>query len=241
MSYRCSRVCFVFLFFLVICIPTDFSTLEQKQILLSHLTLIEFLDSKQRGLYLCICDESVALWRQVGARESDLHQTHWLGGHWENLKVWAGNDRLTSFSKRGGSFPWPCWLEHTCMYYGRDQKKKSLTSFRKVGIQIVMWRTYLARVVRMLYVRVSTLRTATIVLPCGSDVWTSSCNPVRSLPSCSITVFSTLSCWPAVWVASPTRQEDGIKEVAVLWVTDCEEASYSNLIYWLLLGFSFWR
>lgn len=55
-------------------------------------------------------------------------------------------------------------------------------------------RTYLARVVRMLYVRVSTLRTVTILLPCGSDVWTSSCNPVKSFPSCSITVFSTLSC-----------------------------------------------
>lgn len=121
------------------------------------------------------------------------------------------------------------------------KKKKSLTSFGKVGIQIVMWRTYLARVVRMLYVRVSTLRTATMVLPCGSDVWTSSCNPVRSLPSCSITVFSTLSCWPAVWVASPAHQEDGIKEVAVLWMTDCEEASYSKLIYWPFLGFSFWR
>lgn len=73
--------------------------------------------------------------------------------------------------------------------------------------------TYLARVVRMLYARVSTLRTATILLPCGSDVWTSSCNPVKSLPSCSITVFSTLSCWSAVWVASPTHPEHGIKEV----------------------------
>lgn len=73
--------------------------------------------------------------------------------------------------------------------------------------------TYLARVVRMLYARVSTLRTATILLPCGSDVWTSSCNPVKSLPSCSITVFSTLSCWSAACVASPTHQEHGIKEV----------------------------
>lgn len=33
MPYRCSSVCFILLFFLVICIKTDFSTLEQKNVI----------------------------------------------------------------------------------------------------------------------------------------------------------------------------------------------------------------
>lgn len=57
----------------------------------------------------------------------------------------------------------------------------------------------------MLYVRVSSLSSVMVQLPGSRDVWTSSFNAVKRVPSCSVTAFSIGSCWPAVWVASPGR------------------------------------
>lgn len=120
-------------------------------------------------------------------------------------------------------------------------------------------RTYLTRVVRMLYVRLSSLSSVMVQVPGSRAVWTSSFNAVKRVPSCSVTAFSNGSCWPAVWVASPTRQEHNITEVLLrsppggdascplsavtVYPTEhrCEKVSYQNLICQSLFGFSFWQ
>lgn len=59
----------------------------------------------------------------------------------------------------------------------------------------------------MLYVRVSSFSSVMVQVPSSRDVWTSSFNAVKRVPSCSVTAFSIGSCWPAVWVAWPSCQQ----------------------------------
>lgn len=67
--------------------------------------------------------------------------------------------------------------------------------------------TCLASVVRVPYVRVSPLSSVTEEVPSIRGVCTSSLSAVRSVPSCSVTAFSTGSCWSSAFVASPAQRE----------------------------------
>lgn len=54
-----------------------------------------------------------------------------------------------------------------------------------------------------------------VQVPGSSAVWTSSFKAVKRVPSCRVTAFSIGSCRPAVWMASPTRQECNI--ITIPW------------------------
>lgn len=66
--------------------------------------------------------------------------------------------------------------------------------------------TCLASVVRVPYVRVSPLSSVTEEVPSIRGVCTSSLSAVRSVPSCSVTAFSTGSCLSSACVASPAKR-----------------------------------
>lgn len=53
MSYRCSRVCFILLFFLVICITADVSTLIQNIVVIIELSVAD--DLQIQSSLSCTC------------------------------------------------------------------------------------------------------------------------------------------------------------------------------------------
>lgn len=55
--------------------------------------------------------------------------------------------------------------------------------------------------------RLSILNSVIVQVPCSTAVWTNSFNAVKRVPSCSVTAFSTGSCWPAACVASSAHQQ----------------------------------
>lgn len=132
------------------------------------------------------------------------------------LKMWAGKQsiRLTSFSKRAGSAL--CWLAQTWMYWNNIREKERtvmLDRLHELYVHVEIKgpiRTYLTSMVRMLYVRDSSLSSVMVQVPGSRAVWTSSFNAVRRVPSCSVTAFSIGSCSPPVWVASSTCDITGV-------------------------------
>lgn len=73
--------------------------------------------------------------------------------------------------------------------------------------------TCLASVLRVPYVRVSPLSSVTEEVPSIRGVCTSSLSAVRSVPSCSVTAFSTGSCLSSACVASPAQRERGTEKI----------------------------
>lgn len=115
-------------------------------------------------------------------------------------------------------------------------------------------RTYLTSVVRMAYVRLSSFSSVTVQGPEGREVWTNSCNAVKSFPSCIVTAFSMGSCWPAVCVASSLHQEQRNKNcfVNIYWQahhfiplnnnpSGVWQDSYRSQIWQMLSDFSLWK
>lgn len=109
--------------------------------------------------------------------------------------------------------------------------------------------TCLVSVVRVPYVRVSALSSVTEEVPSIRGVCTSSLSAVTSVPSCSVTAFSTGSCWSLACVASPARRQRnftlGLKgeRSSTTPATSCTECWHDRLTHlnstcWRSSGFS---
>lgn len=164
-------------------------------------------------LYLCICNKSVALRCQVGSRQFDLFRKQQISiasQEMEDVTSSTGNETHQLLKACRQCTLLAC--THLNVLEQHTEKENcharqtvcTLQSHRKWHL------TYLTRVVRVLYVRVSPLSSVMELVPCSRSVWTSSLNAVRRVPSCSVTAFSIGSCLFSVCVASPTHQEPNI-------------------------------